>query len=89
MQAGSGTVADDGVLGAGDGGEGALELGDLGSGGQPVAAQYLGDRGDVVFVDVVAAIGKKGARRQGHNAGSRIILLRPSTSSHCVLVSLA
>ena len=63
--------ADHRVFGADGLGERGLEAGDGGPGGQKVAAQRLGDGGDVFLVDDLAAIGKEGSARRRFGSRER------------------
>ena len=59
MEGGRAVGATDRVIGAASLGERGFEVAHRGAGGQPIAAQHLDHRGDVVFVDGLPAVGKE------------------------------
>jgi len=87
MERGGAVGATDRVFGAALPGQRGLEIADRWTGGKPIAAQHLGHRGDVVFVDGVPAIGE--GPGEGHQVASAINAFNRVASSQSLLMSLA
>ena len=88
MEAGRTAATGDGEAHFDFPGEGFFEFLDDGTGSQKVSAQHGGNGGDIVIVDEVPSIGKKGAMRRLQAPLSAIMARKPSASSQSVLVSL-
>src|SRR3546814_8385322 len=81
--------AGDGVRRLGGGAERGFEGGDRRPGGQPVTAQRLRHRGDVILLDELAAVGKKWGRSRAHFSLSVIMACSRSSSSQSSFLLLA